>query len=414
MNTSRFFYGYWIILTGFVTLTLNWGFGFYGFSVLNKPIASEFTWSRTEVATAFLVFCLAAAAISPAVGRLTDWHGPRRVLLAGTIVMSLSLFLLSRTSAIWNFYLLHLFLGFGWMLIGPVPVSAAVTNWFSRRRGTMQGLAFIGIGFGGLALAPLIGNYLVPGLGWRGAYLIMASALLAVMLPMVFIIVRDYPRAKGLRAYGDAVAQVPSGSASRPGMTAGLNLKEGLGTGAFWIAAVTFAIYGLANTAAVQNQVSILSEHGFATTSAVVTIGIVGLSSAAGKFFFGYLCDRISPKYAAGLSFSFTASALIVIIQAYSLPYVWLYSVLIGLGQGGWAPNMAMLVASFFGLKHYGALQGALYLAFLGGSAVGPVIAGFVYDRTGSYYPVLLTLSILCFASIPLIATIRKHKSLRG
>lgn len=146
---NRFFYGYWVVLAGVATLSLNSGLSFYGFSVLNEPIGDEFGWSRGEVITAFFTFLMAGAAVSPLVGRLTDRRGPRQVLFLGTVAMSLTLVLLSRTSAIWNFYLLHLCLGIGYALLGVVPVSIIVSNWFYRLKGTMQGLAFTGIGLGG-------------------------------------------------------------------------------------------------------------------------------------------------------------------------------------------------------------------------------------------------------------------------
>ena len=95
---NRFFYGYWIVLAGFAIMTLSSGLAFYGFSVLNKPIADDLGWSRGEVTAAFFAFMLAMAIVSPIVGQLTDRRGPRQVLFLGIIVMSLALILLSKTS----------------------------------------------------------------------------------------------------------------------------------------------------------------------------------------------------------------------------------------------------------------------------------------------------------------------------
>ena len=411
---KKFFYGYWIVLAGLITLTLTSGFAFFGFSVFNKTIADEFGWSRGEVTAAFSVFMLTVAILSPIVGRLTDRHGPRHVLFLGTTVMSLTLFLLSRTSAIWNYYLLHLCLGIGNVLLGTIPVSIILTNWFSQLRGTMQGLAFTGIGLGGIVLAAPIGNYLIPNLGWRSSYLVMALFLLVTMFPLIFFVVKDHPYQKGLRPYGQELAAVAEAHSSKTKGTTGLSLKETLQGPTFWIIGLTSAVYGLSLTAAVQNQVSILTEQGFTATSAVAAIGIVGLGSAVGKFLFGFLCDRIDSKYAAAISYILTASSLIIMIQARSMAHLWLFAVLHGLGHGGWAPNLAMLAASYFGLKHYGAVLGAIHLLYMAGVAIGPMIAGFAYDQIGSYHLVLMVLAGLCFVSAPLIAAIRKPKAYIG
>ena len=395
----------------FLITALNAGLGFYGFSVLNKPIADEFGWSRGEVTAAFFVFLMVVAAGSPIVGRLVDKRGARQLLFFGTIAMSLALFLLSRTSAIWNFYLLHLCLGIGFVFLGTVPISILLSSWFYRSRGTIQGLAFTGIGIGGLAMAPLIGNYLIPNLGWRNAYLVMAFLLLVITLPLLFFVVKNHPRQNVLHPYGQEVAEVPDDYSSKTKGITGLSLKEAMGTLTFWIIVPTSAVYGMSATAAMQNQVSILTEQGFTATSAVAAIGAIGLFSAVGKFLFGYLCDRIGPKYATAISYALTAFSLVTMIQARSMAHLWLYVVLSGLGQGGWAPNLAMLALHYFGLKHYGAVLGAIHLTFWVGAAVGPMIAGFAYDQTGSYRLILWVIAGLCFVSIPLITVIRKPKS---
>ncbi|MFC2003670.1 MFS transporter [Chloroflexota bacterium] len=407
---KRFFYGYWITLVGLTTLTLTCGLIWYGFSVLNKPIADYFGWSRSEVTAAFSIFVIAQAAISPIVGRLTDKHGPRQVFFFGTIIMALALVLLSRTSAIWNFYLLYLCLGIGYVFLGAIPISIIISNWFYRLRGTMQGLAFTGIGFGGLVMTPLIGNYLLPNLGWQSVYLVIAFILSATMLPLIFFVVRNHPQQKGLLAYGQEAAEIPDKNGAKIKAATGLSVKEALGTPTFWIVGLTSAVYSMAMTGAVQNQISILNEQSFATTEAVVSIGAIGLFSAIGKFLFGSLCDRINPKYAAAISYGMVAFSLVIMIQAQSITHLWLYTVIMGLGQGGWAPNLAMLAANYFGLKHYGAVLGAIHLLFMGGSAVGPVIVGFAYDQTGSYRLIILIIAVLCFIAVPAIAIIRKPK----
>ena len=405
---NKFFYGYWIVLAGIATMALGSGLIFYGFSVLNKPIGDEFGWGRGVVVVAFAIFMFAAATTSPIVGHLGDKIGPRRVFLLGTIVTLLALVLLSRISAIWHFYLLHRCLGAGFVLMGTVPLSMLLSSWFYRLRGTMQGIAFSGIGLGGLVLAPLIGNYLIPNLGWRNTYLVMAFILLVIMLPLIFFVIKDHPHQEGLRPYGQEEDAVPDDRGSTTKGATGLSLRETLGTSAFWIAALTFAVYGMSMNAALQNQVSILTEQGFAATSAVAAIGISGLSSGVGKLLFGYLCDRINPKYVVAISSAMIAFSLVIMIQAGSMAHLWLYAVLLGLGMGGWAPNLAMLAANYFGLKHYGVVLGTLYLVFMVGEGIGPMVAGFVYDQSGSYHLILAVLAGLCFVSVFAIAVIRK------
>jgi MFS family permease len=410
---TRFFYGYWIVLAGFVTLTLSSGLTYYGFSVMNTPVANWFGWSRGEVTLGFTCFAVAMAVTSPLVGRLTDIRGPRQVLIIGTIVLALSLVLLSRISSLWSYCLLHFGLGMGFALLGAVPISVMICNWFHRLRGTMQGLAFIGIGFGGLVFGPLIGNYLIPNLGWRNTYAVLALLSAVIMALVILFLVRNHPRDKGLSPYGAEATLIADDRRSEAERAPGLSLKETLGRSAFWLIALTAAVYGMGLTGPLQNLVSILTARpeftpGDAASAAAFAVGIVGLCSAVGKFGFGYLCDRIDPKYATAIAYAFTASSLAALMLTRSTHQLWLYGIFLGLGMGGWAPNTAMLTNRYFGMKQYGSILGSIHLIFMLGEAIAPVALGLFYDHTGTYYPILLTVSILCAAAIPLIVIIRK------
>jgi MFS family permease len=408
---TRFFYGYWIVLAGFVTLTLSSGLTYYGFSVMNQSVAAdaEFHWSPGQVTLAFTCFAVAMAVTSPLVGRLTDKRGSRQVLIIGTIVLSLSLVLLSTISSLWSYCLLHFGLGMSMTILGAVPISVLISNWFHRRRGTMQGLSFIGLGFGGFVFGPLIRNYLIPNLGWRDTYAVLALLSAVVMTLVILFLVKNHPRDKGLSPYGAEATEIADDHRPEAGKVPGLTLKETLSKSAFWLISLTAAVYGMGLTGGLQNLERILTARPeFTAGDAAFAVGIVGLSSAAGKFVFGYLCDRIDPKYTTAMAYAFTGLSLTVLTLAHSMHHLWLYGIILGLGMGGWAPNTAMLAANYFGRRQYGTILGNIHLIFMLGEAVGPALVGRVYDQTLTYNTILLTLSILCAAAIPLIIIVRK------
>jgi sugar phosphate permease len=385
----KFFYGYWIVVAGFVILTVSNGLAWYGFSVMNAPVADWFHWSRSEVALGFTFLAVAMAVISPFVGRLTDNRGPRQVLIIGTVVLSLSLLLLSRTSALWSYYLLHAGLGMASALLGPVPISVIISNWFRRLRGTMQGITFIGIGFGGVVFGPFIGNYLIPNLGWRNAYVVTGLLSAVIMTLVILFLVRNHPQDKGLSPYGVEATEAAKEQVSEASKTSGLSLKEALGMSAFWLIALTFAVYGIGLTGSIQNLVSIVTSQEFTAGQAAFVIGIIGLFSAAGKFAFGYLGDRINPKYNTAIAYALTALSLITLALARSIHHLRLYGILVGLGMGGWAPNTAALTANYFGLKQYGTILGTIHLIFMAAEAAGPALVALAFERSATYHSIL-------------------------
>jgi MFS family permease len=406
-SIKNFFYGYWVVLSGFLITTLSSGIIYYGYVVMNKTIADDLSWSRAEVTMAFLVFMLGMAFSSPLVGRLCDRIGPRKVIISGAIISAISLALVSQTQALWHYYILHFLLGFGSVFTGPVPVSTLIAQWFEKRRGTMQGLALGGIGFGGLVMGPLMGNFLGVEYGWRATYIIVAIILLVIMVPLALFVIRNFPSEKGLEPYGRGEPVIKRNIKFKPPPLISLNLREALVTSTFWLIAITSVFYCFSYAGALSNQVSIFVWKDFSSASAIASVAVIGLFSTIGKFLFGYLCDRIDPKYSAAIAYAILAGSLLMMAAATTMPHLWIYAVLIGIGQGGWAPNLAMLTIRYFGIRHFGTILGTIYFIFFAGQSLGPVVVGATYDNTGTYIPVILIMAAICIISIPLIMIIR-------
>jgi MFS family permease len=407
-STKKFFYGYWIVVSGFVASTLTAGILYYGFVVMNKIVADDLGWTRGQVTTAMLIFLLGMAFSSPLAGRLCDKIGPRKSILAGALIAAIALALVSQTHTLWYFYLLHFFMGMGSVFAGPVPVSTLILQWFDKRRGTMQGLALGGIGFGALAMGPLMGNFLSPEYGWRATYLIVAILMFVILVPLSIFVIRDFPRDKGLVPYGHGDPTTAKNINVKLPPLVNLTLKEAVTTGTFWLIIVTSVFYCFSYGGALNNQVSIFVWKNFNSADAIAAVGIIGLFSTLGKFLFGYLCDRIDPKYSAAIAYAILGASLIMMAAATNLPGLWIYAVLVGLGQGGWAPNLAMLTVRYFGVRHFGTILGTIYFIFFIGQSLGPVVVGAAYDNTGDYIPMILIMAAMCIIAIPLIIIIRR------
>jgi len=150
---GRIFYGWWIVASFLVTLFLAASIG-ATHSVFFKPIVEEFGWSRTAFSTVLSVNVVLGALLAPLWGRLVDRHGPRGVVPAGAAIVGLSMVLLSQMRSMLQAYVLYTLLALGAGGKSLVPVSTALSQWFHRRRGLALGIALVGTGLGGVALAP--------------------------------------------------------------------------------------------------------------------------------------------------------------------------------------------------------------------------------------------------------------------
>ena len=404
------FYGYRVVLAAFLCNVITFGCGFYAFSLFVTPLGRDLGWARGDVMAGFTVFFLTTGLAAPQVGRLVDRHGARVVMSLGAIVAGAGFVVLCVMTALWQFYLGYAIVGLGMAGTGQIPTSAVVSNWFEKRRGTAVGLMGSGIGVGGIALAPFVGTWLLPQLGWSHSYLVLGALCWLVIVPLAVLVIRTRPSEKGLVAFGaeDVSVALEQGS-GQP--VSGVSLKVAMGTVAFWLIVATYFFSHFAQVGAVQNQVPFLEDAGFPMAVSAGALGAVGLCSAFGKFGFGWLCDRIQARYALAIGLGLQLGSIIVLMNVgpdSPVAMAWLYAVMMGLGLGSWLPTMSMLTSGYFGLANYGAIFGAITIPYAVGSAVGPLVAGRLYDSAGSYTGVFIIFLVLFAAAIVSILVCRR------
>ncbi|OPY88250.1 MAG: putative MFS-type transporter YhjX [Syntrophus sp. PtaU1.Bin208] len=157
----------------------------------------------------------------------------------------------------------------------------------------------------------------------------------------------------------------------------------------FWLLALCYSF-------AVMAEMAI--DRGINRMAAASSLGFLGVASILGRFFFGWLSDRISDaKYASSIGFFMMALGAAILMNAHSTTLLLVYALFFGFGYGSIAPMMPILLADRFGLGVLGTTYGVLtfFAAGIGGSA-GPLLCGIIYDRFGSYdYAWQINLSIL-------------------
>jgi len=398
------FYGYWIVVVCFFCLFLTSGAGFYAFGIFFKPLVNEFGWSRGAVSLAFTILFLVQGAAGPFIGRLVDLYGPGRVIALGGFISGLAFIMLRFTMSLHYFYAAYVLLGIGFTGLGIIPSSAAVSSWFARGRGAALGITTTGIGIGGLVFSPLIGAYLIPSFGWRDSYLFLGVLTWVLIIPGALLIVKNPPWKAEALPYGEYIAEAEPGSSDR------WTFKAAMATPTFWLIALAFFASNMSSVGVVQHQVNYLTDIGFPVAQAATALGFVGLGSAVGKFAFGYLSDRLAARYCAAISFSFQAIAILILLNLRSGFMLWPYSILMGLGVGGWAPLTSMLIGGNFGLLAFGAIYGMLNMVQSLGVAAGPFIAGYIYDTGHSYHPAFLLFLVLYALATPAVLAARRPR----
>ncbi|MCP4690944.1 MAG: MFS transporter, partial [Desulfobacterales bacterium] len=120
--------------------------------------------------------------------------------------------------------------------------------------------------------------------------------------------------------------------------------------------------------------------------------------SIAGRLVMGAASDRIGNKTALLICFLLFFLCLVWLLFARELWMLHVFAVIYGFAHGGFFALSSPTVAGLFGSGSHGVIFGALIFISTIGGALGPVVAGHIFDATGSYsfvFRILTGLSVL-------------------
>jgi sugar phosphate permease len=387
----KIYYGWWVVISMMPAALIQSGAMFYIFGIFYDPFLKEFGWSRSEVSVALSIYLLTYGFASPVVGRLTDRFGPRRLIGIGAVAGGLAFMILGRATALWQIYALYFFQGLAFSGCGLIPINTALANWFHRKRGTAMGIAMTGISLGALIITPL-GGMILAHFGWRSTYLFLGLLTWGLVPPLVLFVMRDRPEQKGLLPDG----RIPeSGSPADSGKPPGRDSKEipdfswtptqAVRSLHFWMIGLSYLIIHIAFCSVLTHEIVYLTDKGISVAVAAAALGLTGGAGGAGKLFFGYFSDKLSPRIIAPLCAALQVIGMALLLMTHSNAMVWVSAVVFGFCMGGHAAVIPVVVAYVFGVGSFGAIYGGISMGASMGTAIAPVLAGIAYETLGNY-----------------------------
>ncbi len=336
----------------------------YSFSTAFHAIAAEFGAGKGAVAFMFGVVIFFLFTLSLPAGRLSDRVGPRPVMAVGAASMGIGLWL---TSIVHDLNLAYATYGLGVGISAAccyVPMVAQVSAWFVRRRAAALGLASAGIGLGTL-VGPKITKRLIESEGWRPTFRILA-VFGAIALAVATLLAARAPGSQG--AVRPTIKSIVSISAFRRLYLSGLLMGLGL-----FVPFVFLSPYA--------------EDRGISGGNASWLVSLLGLGSLSGRLVLSALAGRLGLARLYRLCVLVMGLSFVLWLAAGS-SYVMLaaFAVLLGLAYGGYVALSPAVSAQLFGLVGLAGILGLLYTSSGIGGLVGPSLAGWLIDTTGSYY----------------------------
>jgi len=343
---------------------------------------------------------------------MTDWWPSRtledwRVLLPlFALLLGLACFLMASVEGV-------LALCLGLTLVRSLGQGALtsvstwmVGQWFERRRGLAMGLLGLGSTRSFMTF-PTSNHWLIEHQGWRGAWVVLALAVWGLLGLPALLLVRNRPEDLGLEPDRPPSWKKPE-PPEKPARLSTTTIQGWTAReAAFWKVLSALATSAMVSTGLVFHQVSLLSERGVSQEAALGLLSVQAFFACVMSLVGGALADRIPPRRLLCASMVFMAVA-IVLLMGVRGPWIALpYSILLGYHTGIQRSSGSLVLVSYFGRAHFGAVKGLAMAMFIGASALGPLPLAIAKDWLG-YYDVAL-LILLAFPVASALAVLSAH-----
>lgn len=383
---TKLFYGWIIVGVAFISMAFWMGIR-ASFSVFYSHLVEVFPWGRGEAAVAQSITFVMYMVFVPIIGTLIDRFDPRKVTVLGVTICGIGLILCAFIKNLWTMYIYYgVITGTGICFISIVTYSAILSRWFERKRGLASGIATSGMGVGTFVLVVLT-ERMIQLFGWREAFVILGIITLGLLLPTNGLLLRSKPQEMGLEVDG----LFHSSFNGRINM---INYRfwDALRTNKFWflVCFASFALMGI--QIILVHNVRFLVDRGIDIKIASLAFAVVGIISSIFRIVWGWLSDKI------GRELSYSIGAICLALSALWLIFVHpendlslcLFVLFFGIGWGATAPSFMAVAADLFKGEQFGAIYGFFESAMYLLSIIGVWIAGYIFDKFGTYTPSFL------------------------
>lgn len=383
VKENKIYYGWFIVLATFMAL-LVLSVQSYGFGVFIDPLTKDFGWSRAPLTLVFSISLFVSSIFGILFGRLSDRFGVKRLMAFGTILVGSGFLLSSIIQQLHHLYLSFFMLGMGGSAV-YIPSATTVTRWFDKRRGLAVGISVAAIAIG-MAFFPPILERSIHAFGWRTTFAIVGVFSLFV-LSFSTVLMKPPPQYR----------QEEENDSER-----NYTLKEALKTRHFWIIYFMFLAAQFSAMTITVHIVPYSIDIGLSSFYAAATLTAVGIANIFGRLLGGWTSDKIGVIKGMGIFFVFQSLAIFMLPLFSGLLVIYSVALLFGLAYGGWVMIYPVITSRLFGTKNSGAILGALGTVAGIGGALGPYVAGHLYDLTGIYDLAFLISGLLMLAAFTL------------
>ena len=386
LSRRRLYYGWYIVAVAFLVNFVSLGINASAVGVFIKPMTEDLGWSRGFFSLAVTLGSLISAPLALAVGPLVDRRGARGIMLLGGFVIGAGTIALGFVHEEWQFLALRTVLApLAMAGLGQLATQVTVSNWFIKKRGRALGITIAGSPAGGMVTV-LAATYLISALDWRRAWIVLGVAAWVLVLPATAIFMKRRPEDLGLLPDGESPETRVGLEKRAPTPEVVWTRREAVRTPALWLLAIGFPFGFMAATTLTQHLIPYLTDIHLSRQTAAFMMTLIFITSMAVKPIAGLIAERVAPKYVLASMYAllgFGVGGLLLVGDNKAALYV--IVIFLGTAWGGIVVLQALLWANYFGRPSLGLVQSLAMPISSALSPLGPVLAGYVWDVTGTY-----------------------------
>lgn len=366
------------------------------FSVFSAPMTKMYGWSKSEFTLAYSMYTIVFAIVAIFAGSITDKHGAKKLMYIGGILFGLGWFFTGTVQNLTKLYLtFSLIAGGGAGLMYNSALTTAL-RWFPDKGGKISGLLLSGAAIGPFILSPFSAN-LIQRFGVLNSFKIL-GVLFAIIICSVGWLLESAPANYKPEGWQPSTAQTGSTFVND------YEWKEMLVTPLFYVLLLTLVCASTAGTMMVSSASVIAQEQvGLSVTDAALIVSISTLFNFVGRLSFGVIYDKLGGHKSLLVSLILTIAALLMISVAKTTVFFIICIILLGFTFGGLLVIFPPMTSKSFGAKNLGINYAIVFLGYAGGSFVGPRIASYYRDTTGTFTMAYISAAILTAIGIVLV-----------
>ena len=415
-SDSPIFFGWYIVATCFFIAFLTVGVR-NAFGIFVIPMSEEFGWTRTTISLAAASGFLINGITQPFLGHLFDRIGGRRVIVVGLVLIGIFTLLLSLT-----FHILFMLVVFSFLLStalsGPslTNTMALISKWFKRRRATAISINTVGTSIGGLILVPFA-MYFLQATGWRMTWLILGLLILLLAVPLALLFIRENPEALGLLPDGDKEYQEQAEyekTEDRLGEFEVDHWIKSFRSAPMWQLSAAYVVCGVTTGMISTHFVPFAIERGISPGKAALIFGLMMGLNSLGGIGAGVLSDKFGRKNVLAAVYLLRGIGYVMLVCIPSSLGMWAFAIAAGFSWVASVPLTSALTADVYGLRVLATISGITFLCHQVGSFIMVLLAGVLFDLTGSYtLPFAIAGSLLFPAALAAYTIKEKRYSIR-